>query len=567
MEPDSTLTTSPQVSQPQADPTTGELPLAQRDRDGGLPSRHRWPRRPWIVALVVALTAAGLVLAIAQPFSSGSTGTHGVASSSNGTGIYTVIREDLSSQTEVSATLGYTGATDIAVPAGASSQAVAQAQESVSQDQETLLADEQTDSDTTSADGGQVATAQAQVGAAQSTLSSDQSAAMEVCGGSGTSTTACSSATAKIGQDQTQLSAAQEQLQSAQAAATLGHDQAQAKVQSDATKLQYDQAALALVQATAINSGTTFTWLPKVGDIISEDQRVCSIDNEDVPLVYGSIPAYRAFSVGMSDGADVGELTQDLIALGFGAGLTQGNHYSPATAAAVERWQGALGLPKTGEVLLGQVVFEPGPIRVTSVVPSLGQSVGGGGGGGGAGGGGASGGGGGSSVLTATSITRQVSIALDASDQSEVAVGDKVSITLPDDKTTPGVVSSVGTVATSSSGNAGNTGSSSGGGSSGSSSPTITVLVDPTNPDATGTWDQAAVDVTITTGVAKNALVVPVDALLAQSGGSYAVEVVGSNGVHRLVAVDLGLFDDAAGLVQITGSTLTTGQRVVVPRL
>ena len=97
-----------------------------------------------------------------------------------------------------------------------------------------------------------------------------------------------------------------------------------------------------------------------------------------MPLLYGSIPAYRAFDVGMSDGADVGQLTRDLIALGYGAGLTQSNHYSSATAAAVERWQSALGLPATGEIPLGEVVFEPGPIRVTSVTPSVGAPVGGG---------------------------------------------------------------------------------------------------------------------------------------------------------------------------------------------
>ncbi len=41
-------------------------------------------------------------------------------------------------------------------------------------------------------------------------------------------------------------------------------------------------------------------------------------------------------------------------------------------------------------------------------------------------------------VLSATSTTRQVSIALDAAQQSEVAVGDKVTITLPNNQTTPG---------------------------------------------------------------------------------------------------------------------------------
>jgi hypothetical protein len=62
-------------------------------------------------------------------------------------------------------------------------------------------------------------------------------------------------------------------------------------------------------------------------------------------------------------------------------------------------------------------------------------------------------------------------------------------------------------------------------------------------------------------------LVVPVDALLALSNGGYAVEVAGPLGIHRLVAVSLGLFDDADGMVEATGSGLTAGQRVVVPAL
>jgi hypothetical protein len=56
-----------------------------------------------------------------------------------------------------------------------------------------------------------------------------------------------------------------------------------------------------------------------------------------------------------------------------------------------------------------------------------------------------------------------------------------------------------------------------------------------------------------------------VTALLALAGGGYAVEVVDRGGVHRLVPVSLGLFDDAQGLVQVTGKTLRPGQRVVVP--
>ena len=70
----------------------------------------------------------------------------------------------------------------------------------------------------------------------------------------------------------------------------------------------------------------------------------------------------------------------------------------------------------------------------------------------------------------------------------------------------------------------------------------------------------------ITTDSVPDALVVPVTALLAQSGGGYAVEIAsaGTKNNH-LIPVSLGLFDDADGLVQVTGSGLTAGQQVVAP--
>ena len=45
----------------------------------------------------------------------------------------------------------------------------------------------------------------------------------------------------------------------------------------------------------------------------------------------------------------------------------------------------------------------------------------------------------------------------------------------------------------------------------------------------------------------------------------YALEEVGSGGSHQLVSVSLGLFDDADGLVQVTGSGVAAGQKIVVP--
>ena len=128
-------------------------------------------------------------------------------------------------------------------------------------------------------------------------------------------------------------------------------------------------------------------------------------------------------------------------------------------------------------------------------------------------------------------------------------------ITLPDNSTTPGHVSYVGTVATVPANSNGN----------GSSSPTIEVDVTADRSAATGRLDQAPVDVSITTASVSNVLAVPVNALLALAGGGYAVEVVEPTGVHQLVGVSVGLIDDSAGMVQVSGNGLAAGQHVVVP--
>jgi multidrug efflux pump subunit AcrA (membrane-fusion protein) len=142
-----------------------------------------------------------------------------------------------------------------------------------------------------------------------------------------------------------------------------------------------------------------------------------------------------------------------------------------------------------------------------------------------------------------------------------VKAGDKVTVTLPDGRITPGTVSRVGRVATGPSGLGG--GSDGHGGSGGTS--TIPVRVTLTHPQEAGALDQAPVTVNITTGSVKNALAVPVGALLAQSSGGYAVEVAGAGNTRHLVPVQVGpVFDDADGLVQVSGA-LTPGQRVVVP--
>ncbi len=304
----------------------------------------------------------------------------------------------------------------------------------------------------------------------------------------------------------------------------------------------------------------TYTKLPTDGQVISQGHVLYRVNDSTVVLLYGSTPAYRTLSAGAT-GPDVAELNADLVALGYATSAQldpESNFFGSATTTTLQKLQAAVGVTRNGTLTLGQAVFEPTALRVTalSAEPGTGTQTG-------------------RVVMQATSTTRQVQVALAASQETDVAVGDKVTVTLPNNRTTPGVVSAVGAVATcppsSGSGGSGSSAAVPGtdtcsSGSSGSgATPTITVGVTLSDPAATGRWDQAPVQVRIVTDRVRGALTVPVTALVAQSGGGYAVELAGAGASNHLVPVSLGLFDDADGLVQVTGSGLSAGQRVVVP--
>ena len=285
--------------------------------------------------------------------------------------------------------------------------------------------------------------------------------------------------------------------------------------------------------------GGTLTWLPSAGRVIRQGQVLYKTGNgAPVVLLYGSVPAWRTLDEGIT-GQDVTQLNHDLVKLGYASRadiVALGwDYYSWETAYGVQQMEEHLGVSfPPGSLSLGQVVFKPEALRVSQVTGSLGGPASG-------------------PVLTATSDRHVVTIPLDASEQSEVKAGNAVSITLPDGTTTPGVISSVGTVATTTSG------------PGQSPTTTIPVQVKLTHPGAAGTLDQAPVTVNLTTGSSPGpVLAVPVTALVAQSPGGYDVEVAGPGNTRRWVPVQVGIFDDTDGLVQVTGN-LTPGQQVVVP--
>lgn len=487
-------------------------------------------RRRWLVLLAVGGGAVAIVIVVAASgvFDSGSPAT---ASSDNGfpTSRATVRRQTISSQTPTSATLGYGDPSTIVAPSGTAPSAVAQAQQAVTAAQQQLAGARAA----AAADATAFVQAKGAVAADRQKLTvdcaGDAGAAAAAAGsGSGSSPSPCASDAQTLAADQQSES---------QAAAKVATD-AQS-VSSASTGLAAANGSLATNRAneTFYGQSSTFTQLPALGAIVRRGQVLYEIDGQPVVLLSGTVAAWRAFTPGMSPGGDVEALNANLRFLGYPA--PAGDAFTSATAAAIAAFQVKLGRPATGELLLGSVVFEPRTVRVTSITPTVGAAVQPG------------------AVLGITSTRRTVTIQLDAAEQTEVKVGDAVLVTLPDNSTTPGRVSYVGTVAI--------TPSSSDQAGGGDSTPTIEVDVTLTHPAAAGRLDQAPVVVSITTETAKNVLVVPVDALLALASGGYALEVVDPDGTHHLEAAQTGLFDDQDGVVQVSGPSVAVGQKIVVP--
>jgi hypothetical protein len=228
-------------------------------------------------------------------------------------------------------------------------------------------------------------------------------------------------------------------------AASSGSGQPGAPAPTTAAVTRQDLSATTPVTATLGYAGSyavtgqgggTLTWLPPAGRVIRQGQVLYKTGNgSPVVLLYGSVPAWRTLEEGII-GQDVTQLNHDLVKLGYARRADfvplGWDYYSGETAYGVQRLEEHRGVSfPPGSLSLGQVVFEPTPLRVATVTGSLGGPASG-------------------PVLTATSDRHVVTIPLDASQQSEVTAGDTVSITLPGGTTTPGVVSSVGTVATTS---------------------------------------------------------------------------------------------------------------------
>jgi hypothetical protein len=282
----------------------------------------------------------------------------------------------------------------------------------------------------------------------------------------------------------------------------------------------------------SLNGQGTITALPALGTVVDRGQTVVEVDGRAIPLWFGGRPLWRTLDGNATDGADVQEVESNLVALGHAtsATLTVDDDWTAATTTAVKTWQDALGREETGVIAPGDVVIQPGAVRIAGHPIPVGSPAGG-------------------PVAKVTASTRQVTIALEATKQSLLTKDQPVQVELPDGKVLEATIASVGTVAT-----AEDTGDPQNPGE-----PTIDVVIALADPAQAGALDEAPVIVRVVTSAATDVLAVPVDALLALAEGGYAVD---RNGDGGLVRVETGAFAD--GWVEITGD-LAEGDEVVVP--
>ncbi len=284
-------------------------------------------------------------------------------------------------------------------------------------------------------------------------------------------------------------------------------------------------------RAVANRGQGTLTWTAEEGSIVRPGAILYRVDTRPVFWLSGGQPAWRTLEDGIDDGLDVRQLEQNLVALGFDPDreIEVDTEFDDATEDAIERWQEKTHQEETGKIELGTIVFLPGQTRrIAEVQGTVGGNAGGG-------------------ILSTTSTRREATFDIDARDAGQVQEGKSVEVELPDGTVVPGRIAHVGRVATGGSDDP-----------AAESDPTITVTVRLEAAKGIDAFDQAPVLVRVETEAERDALAVPVGALLALAGGGYALELADS---HGLVPVEVGAFAD--GYVQVTGEGIDEGTRVV----
>lgn len=285
---------------------------------------------------------------------------------------------------------------------------------------------------------------------------------------------------------------------------------------------------------TTTGSGTV-TTAATVGATVDRGGVIAKIDDQPVVLMIGAQPMWREINPDVTVGADIRQLEENLVALGYDpSGMTVDTEYTSDTEDAVIEWETALGIAEPdGIVPISQIAFAASPLQITEATAagtrvSPGDSLGTG------------------RPVSTEGLKLTFSVTEEA---DRYQVGKPVTIVLADNSTATAKITAFDRVA------------SGGQGGGGSTSYTVTAA-----PDAVAkALSPGPVTVRIPTEIASNAVAVPSRALVAVVEGGQAVQLADGG---NLVPVTVGVFAD--GWVQVTGDavkngTLKAGVKVVVP--
>ncbi len=320
----------------------------------------------------------------------------------------------------------------------------------------------------------------------------------------------------------------------------------------------------------------TVTRTASVGDRIAAGSIVAEIDGAPVVALYGSVPQFRELEVNSEDGADIRQLEENLVAMGFDPDgtVTVDDNYTVNTGLMVERWETELELDEPDTVVdAGQVAFISGPSEVSAHATVGSQVVPG------------------QVLLSAITLTESgyvrlpddeaeldagatttpivldeydgdeagrpthvwsveqgsIVLAIDVDRIDEFPVGLTVDVELPDGEVVDAEITEVGEVARRV--------------ATGQGQETVTVVDVTVQPlaELDSAFTTGPVVVRVADESILDATVVPARALLALAEGGHAVEIEG----RGLVAVEIGAFED--GWVEITNGAVAVGEQLVVP--
>ncbi|MFI6942540.1 peptidoglycan-binding protein [Streptomyces sp. NPDC050418] len=327
-----------------------------------------------------------------------------------------------------------------------------------------------------------------------------------------------------------------------------------------------------------VKAAGTVTWLPGTGAEVKRGQAVLRVDDKPVVLMYGALPVYRELGVtppreprgtdtggagtggkgtGGTEaggttgtpttprtsapmrGMDVKQFETNLAALGY-TGFTVDDTYSELTARAVKQWQEDLGLPRTGRVGVGDILYAPGAVRISGSAVRVGAEAAG-------------------TPLSHTSTKRMVTVSASAAETGWARRGTEVDVELPDGRTVRGEVGAVGKDATAPDGG----GETSGGAEEdgGKSAAEVSVTITFAAQKKLGRLQSGPVTVRHVVKERENVLAVPVAALVALAEGGHGLELADGD---RFVAVETGLFAD--GKVEVSGPGVREGLKVRIPK-